>query len=135
MGTTSEKLSYLKETKTAIKDAIIAKGVEVPEGTTFREYAAKVGEIQTGTAVDFVNVTCNLSGYSGANIYYTDENFQPKSILETSENFVIKVPKNSIFEATTVRPMEGVRFSGSFQQASSSKSAFITGDCTISMFG
>lgn len=45
MGTTTEKLTYLQGTKDAIKDAIVAKGVEVPEGTTFRGYAEKVGEI------------------------------------------------------------------------------------------
>lgn len=46
MGTTTEKLTYLQETKDAIKNAIVAKGVEVPEGTTFRGYAEKIGEIQ-----------------------------------------------------------------------------------------
>lgn len=45
MGTTAEKLAYLADTKTAIKDAIIAKGVEVPEVTTFREYADKISQI------------------------------------------------------------------------------------------
>lgn len=45
MGTTTEKLTYLQGTKDAIKNAIVAKGVEVPEGTTFRGYAEKVGEI------------------------------------------------------------------------------------------
>ena len=48
MGTISEKLNYLKETKTAIKDAIVAKGVEVPDGTTFREYAGLISGISTG---------------------------------------------------------------------------------------
>lgn len=48
MGTTAEKLAYLADTKTAIKDAIVAKGVEVPEGTTFRGYADKIGEIKSG---------------------------------------------------------------------------------------
>ena len=48
MGTTVEKLIYLQETKDAIKNAIVAKGVEVPEGTTFRAYAQKVGEIKGG---------------------------------------------------------------------------------------
>lgn len=46
MGTTTEKLTYLQGTKDAIKDAIVAKGVKVPEGTTFRGYAEKIGEIQ-----------------------------------------------------------------------------------------
>ncbi len=48
MGTTADKLLYLQETKSAIKDAIVAKGVEVPIGTTFRDYATKIGEITSG---------------------------------------------------------------------------------------
>lgn len=53
MGTTTEKLTYLQGTKDAIKNAIVAKGVEVPEGTTFRGYAEKVGEIQAGGGEPF----------------------------------------------------------------------------------
>lgn len=48
MGTTAEKLAYLDATKTAIKNAIVAKGVEVPEGTTFRQYANLISGISTG---------------------------------------------------------------------------------------
>ncbi len=48
MGTTSDKLTYLNGTKTAIKQAIIDKGVEVSDTDTFRSYAAKIGEIPTG---------------------------------------------------------------------------------------
>ena len=48
MGTTAEKLAYLNDTKTAIKDAIVSKGVEVPEGTTFREYADLIQAISSG---------------------------------------------------------------------------------------
>lgn len=48
MGTTADKLAYLNGTKTAIKNAIVAKGVEVPDGTTFRQYAEKIGEISGG---------------------------------------------------------------------------------------
>ena len=47
MGTTAEKLAYLQGTKDAIKAAIAAKGVSVPDGTTFRGYAEKIGEIVT----------------------------------------------------------------------------------------
>jgi hypothetical protein len=43
----SDKLVYLNETKTAIKNAIEAKGVTVGEAT-FREYATKVSEIESG---------------------------------------------------------------------------------------
>jgi len=44
----ADKLTYLAGTKTAIKDAIVAKGVSVGESDTFRSYAAKVAAIETG---------------------------------------------------------------------------------------
>lgn len=50
MGTTAEKLAYLAETKEQIKTAIESKGVEIPDGTTFRQYADKIGEISGGGA-------------------------------------------------------------------------------------
>lgn len=50
MGTTADKLLYLQGTKSAIKDAIVAKGVTVPTGTTFRDYATKIGTITTGSS-------------------------------------------------------------------------------------
>ena len=64
MGTTVEKLIYLQETKEAIKNAIVEKGVEVPEGTTFRGYAEKVGEIPTGVTTEWkkISVKGNSSG-------------------------------------------------------------------------
>ena len=48
MGTVSDKLSYLDQTKEAIKEAIINKGVDVSENDTFRSYAEKIGDIETG---------------------------------------------------------------------------------------
>ena len=45
MGTTADKLEYLSGTKDAIKQAIVNKGVAVPDGTTFRAYAEKIGSI------------------------------------------------------------------------------------------
>jgi hypothetical protein len=48
MGTVSDKLTYLQGTKSAIKDAIVAKGVSVENGTPFRDYATKIGEISGG---------------------------------------------------------------------------------------
>ena len=37
-----QKLNYLFGTKQAIREALIARGVPVPESTPFRDYAAKV---------------------------------------------------------------------------------------------
>ena len=45
---TADKLLYLQDTKSAIKDAIVSKGVTVPTGTAFRDYATKIGEITSG---------------------------------------------------------------------------------------
>ena len=48
MATIAEQLTSLANTKTAIKDAIVAKGVTVADDTPFSGYAAKIGEIQGG---------------------------------------------------------------------------------------
>lgn len=48
MGTTTDKLNYLIETKQAIKSALIDKGVEVSDNDTFRSYAEKISNISSG---------------------------------------------------------------------------------------
>ena len=56
MSTIAEKLRYLQGPKTAIAEAIAAQGVPVPEGTTFREYAELIGDIEnTGSATTTSN--------------------------------------------------------------------------------
>ena len=47
MSTPVEKVIYLNETKDAIREAIIAKGVEVAEDATFRSYADSIGAIES----------------------------------------------------------------------------------------
>ena len=44
------KLTYLDGTKTAIKDAIVAKGVAIDDNATFRSYAASISQI-SGTSI------------------------------------------------------------------------------------
>lgn len=46
---TSDKLLYLNDTKVAIRDAIVARGVDVPTGTPFRDYAGKITSIDVYT--------------------------------------------------------------------------------------
>ena len=72
MGTTAEKLAYLNNTKTAIKDAIVESGVDVPDSTLFVEYADKTREILeqfepkidaiigSETASEITDMTANL---------------------------------------------------------------------------
>ena len=47
--TIADRLNYLIETKRLIREAIIARGVEVPEDTPFREYANKISQISSIT--------------------------------------------------------------------------------------
>ena len=48
MGTIADKLNRVLESKSQIKDALISKGVEVPDNTPFRSYPSLVDNIQTG---------------------------------------------------------------------------------------
>lgn len=50
MGTIADKLAYLGQTKAEIRDAIVAKGVEVSAETAFREYADRIKEITGGAS-------------------------------------------------------------------------------------
>lgn len=52
--TISDKLNYLSETKTAIKNAIIEKGIEVSDTDTFRSYAEKISAIESGSADNYL---------------------------------------------------------------------------------
>ena len=48
MGNINDKLDYLETTKTLIKQAIQNKGVTVSDTDTFRSYASKIAEIESG---------------------------------------------------------------------------------------
>lgn len=48
MGTLADKLQYLKDTKDAIMNAIIEKGVAMTSSDTFRSYADKIKSITSG---------------------------------------------------------------------------------------
>lgn len=96
MGTIADKLLYLQDTKSAIKDAIVAKGVTVPTGTTFREYATKIGDITTGS-----------SGSSGSEI--ADTWVRPSQWLALPNN-VDGVQKVSILNAVFDTDSEFVAF-------------------------
>lgn len=65
MGTIADKLNKLQDTKQAIKQAIIDKGVEVTDNDTFESYADKISSIQSGggtSDIKFQPNTLNLSG-------------------------------------------------------------------------
>lgn len=60
-NTISDKLTYLEGTKSAIKDAIVAKGVAVSDSDTFRSYADKIGQISGGGKADANNKWVNFN--------------------------------------------------------------------------
>lgn len=57
MGTVVEKIRYIAGTKSAIRSAILKKGVEVGDEVTFRAYAEKIAEIQSAVTYVFENAT------------------------------------------------------------------------------
>lgn len=67
MGTIADKLTYLNGTKTAIKTAIINKGVAVADTDTFRSYADKIAAISSGSSewsppADWINIEDVVDG-------------------------------------------------------------------------
>lgn len=75
MGSINDKLTYLKETKSKIKEAIVAKGVTVDEDATFRSYSNKIAEISTGETYTLPVATADVLGgvKVGDNLSITDD--------------------------------------------------------------
>lgn len=73
MGTIAEKLTYLNGTKTAIKNAIINKGVSVSDTDTFRSYASKIESMQTGGGVDVSDTTATASDVKYGKVFHLSD--------------------------------------------------------------
>ena len=106
MGSIKEKIKYIKETKKLIREAIIAQGVDVPENTTFRDYANKIDSIKNTTHVSD-NTTLTSGTAVEKKIYYlskTKENIKRAivaagvSVLETDtfRSYANKIAKIKI---------------------------------------
>lgn len=81
-NTIYDKLEYLEDTKEQIKQAIVAKGVSVSEGDTFRSYADKIGSIETGGGTGDCSVSACFDdvGYTFVPVYIQEG-------LETAAQF------------------------------------------------
>ena len=116
MGTTAEKLAYLAETKTAIKNAIIAKGTDVPEGATFRQYANLISGISTGLSdEDLAKATATPGDVTAGKTFYAGDrtlktgtasagNIVKKFTVDAGKNVTFQIPARdyiSIFWETT----------------------------------
>ena len=78
MGTITDKLNKLAETKSAIKTAIVNKGVAVSDSDTFASYADKIASISGGGAP--------TEGIYGVFIYDTSGNLTKPEEWDTANN-------------------------------------------------
>ena len=85
---TADKLLYLQGTKSAIKDAIVAKGIDIPNGTPFRDYADKIGDITTGSSnwvrpAEWLALPDNVDGVQKVSIL--------NAVFDTDSEFVAMI--------------------------------------------
>jgi surface protein len=67
-ATIEEKLENIEETKGLIKEAIVSKGVEVSDTDSFRSYAEKINNIQSGGSSDLKITDCEYLFYNGTRL-------------------------------------------------------------------
>ena len=123
MGTIAEKLTYLNNTKTAIKNAVIAKGVSVSDTDTFRSYADKIGQISGGSApaTKYGVSIDNLLGNVDGNGVYVPPTEQPHYVFTgvkraNADAFraVFALKTNFIAEFPDLTYVEGYAFEDAF---------------------
>ena len=79
MGTITDKLNKLAETKSAIKTAIVNKGVSISDTDTFASYADKIASISGGGSTP-------TEGIYGVFIYDTNGNLTKPEEWDTANN-------------------------------------------------
>lgn len=62
MATIAEKLEYLDETKTQIKNALISKGATIADDDTFRSYATTITNLKTVPTLQAKTATVTANG-------------------------------------------------------------------------
>ena len=100
---TADKLQKLLETKEAIRQAIVSKGVEISDDTVFADYAHKIDEIEAGSGggesnyywPEFFERRSRNANYLFANMNILDTETRYKELIENCD-----VSKNVTFMDT-----------------------------------
>lgn len=71
-GTTACKLAVTNEAKTLIRNALINKGVDVPDTTPFRQYAGKIEGIETGSNIEILTFDIQPDDYENVSSWYDE---------------------------------------------------------------
>lgn len=91
MGTTTDKLARLNETKALLKTRLTEKGVDVASEENFYNLADKVGEIQSGS-IEVLTFNISSGDYTDINTWWDQSanNEYTEAIWELSGPFVFK---------------------------------------------
>lgn len=71
-GTTACKLAVANEAKTLIRNALINKGVDVPDTTPFRQYAGKIEGIETGSNIEILTFDIQPDDYENVSNWHDE---------------------------------------------------------------
>lgn len=105
MSTINDKLNKLIDTKSAIKDALIAKGQTVSDTDTFASYADKIGNILTPVDGSIVTRTADDLTTSGntvevpAGYYATEASKSVDTVVQATPS--ISVDQSGVITATS----------------------------------
>ena len=108
MGTITDKLNKLAETKSAIKTAIVNKGVSISDTDTFASYADKIASISGGGSTP-------TEGIYGVFIYDTNGNLTKPEEWDTANNDlavgVAVIDENCSFVIEKTQSNSGIHWS------------------------
>lgn len=97
MGSLSDKLEYLLDTKEQLKQALIDKNVDIDENTTFRNFAIKTTD--NTNLVDTSDANATASDIADGKTAYVNGQKITGNVKDLNQN----VPYSGLFQDTTVQ--------------------------------
>lgn len=119
-GTVADKLTYLKETKDKIKEAINNKGVSVSDSDTFRSYPDKIKAIETGSTSKFSTKTITANGTYNATDDSVDGYSEVTVAVRGATDGLVSVTytKNGTYKAADDKSLNQMVVNGAYKDAS-----------------